>query len=79
MSLTRELLVAEAERLVARSEREVKRNGAGQSEHARHARRKLERLRLYRSVLTSEQSANALMPEYVAARGLAGGVSRTVD
>ena len=79
MSLSPELLIAEADRLAARAERELKRHGAGKNEHAHRAQRKLDRLRLYRAVLTSKQAASALMPEYVAARGLAGGVSRTAD
>jgi len=72
MSLSPELLVAEAERLVARAEREVKRQGTGQSEHARRSLRELQRLRLYRAVLISERAASALMPEYVEAQGLSG-------
>jgi hypothetical protein len=77
MSLSQELLVAEAERLVARAEHEVKRHAAGQSQHARRSQRELQRLRLYRAVLTSERAASALMPEYVAARGL-GGAARSM-
>jgi hypothetical protein len=57
----------------------VTRLGASQDGHARRALRQLQKLRLYRAVLTSKQSAAALMPEYVAARGLAGDVRRTAD
>ena len=70
MSLSNELLVAEAERLIARTEREVRRHRSG-GEHARQAERGLKRLQLYRAVLKGTNSAHALMPEYVTARGLA--------
>jgi len=72
MSLSPGLLIAEADRLVARAERDVKRYGANQNEHAQHAHRQLQRLRLYRAVLIGEQATSALMPEYIVARGLAG-------
>lgn len=72
MSLSPGLLIAEADRLVARAERDVKRHGANQNEHAQHAHRQLQRLRLYRAVLIGEQATSALMPEYIVARGLAG-------
>jgi hypothetical protein len=71
MSLSPDRLIAEAERLVARAERELKRHGVAQNEQAHRAYRELQRLRLYRAVLTSDLATSALMPEYVAARGLA--------
>jgi hypothetical protein len=71
MSLSQELLVAEAERLIARAEREVRRNRrGGLSEKAERAEFELKRLQLYRAVLRSSNSAHALMPEYILARGL---------
>jgi hypothetical protein len=72
MSLSKELLVAEAERLLARAERKVRRyrsmrdNGA----IAQRAELELKRLHLYRAILGSNNCARALMPEYVLARGL---------
>jgi hypothetical protein len=73
MSLSPALLIAEAERLVARAERKVQRHRSvsHESEAAQRAERELQRLRLYRTVLTGARSASALMPEYIAARGLA--------
>jgi hypothetical protein len=72
MSLSKELLAAEADRLVARAERELQRHRdlATQGEIALRAERELKRLNLYRAVLKSANSADALMPEYVFARGL---------
>jgi hypothetical protein len=76
MSFSNELLVAEAERLIARAEREVRRHRGG-GEPALQAERELKRLQLYRAVLKGTNSAHALMPEYVTARGLASpGVMR---
>jgi len=62
MSLSPELIIAEADRLVARAERAMKRHGASRDEHAR-ALRQLQKLRLYRAVLTGKQSVAALMPK----------------
>jgi hypothetical protein len=78
MSLSPDRLVAEAERLVARAERAVRRHAAAQNEQALRAKRKLQRLLLYRAVLTSAQATSALMPEYVAARGLVRGTDQPV-
>ena len=70
MSLSRRLLIAEAERLVARAEREVKRHSrAADTDIARRAQRGLQRLQLYRAVVRSVNSAHAIMPEYAVARG----------
>ena len=70
MSLSRRLLIAEAERLVARAEREVKRHSrATHTDIARRAKRHLERLQLYRAVVHTANAAHAIMPEYAMARG----------
>ena len=70
MPLSRRLLVAEAERLVTRAEREVERHSrAAHTDIARRAKRDLERLQLYRSVVRSANAAHAIMPEYAVARG----------
>ena len=70
MPLSRRLLVAEAERLVTRAEREVERHSrAAHTDIARRAKRDLERLQLYRAVVRSENAAHAIMPEYAVARG----------
>jgi hypothetical protein len=73
MSLSMKVLVAEADRLVARAERQVERYRRvnDTSEFARRAELDLKRLHLYRAVLASTNSAHAMMPEYVIARGLA--------
>jgi hypothetical protein len=73
MSLSTELLVAEAERLLARAKRVVERHRdlEDTGEIARRAEQELKRLQLYRAVLKSTNSAHALMPEYILARGLA--------
>ena len=72
MSLSRELLLTEADRLVARAERKVRRCRSNRdTEHALRAEQELKRLYLYREILTSNNSAQALMPEYVFERGLA--------
>jgi len=72
MSLSTKVLIAEADRLVARAERQVRhyRRVNDMSEFARRAELDLKRLHLYRAVLASTNAAHALMPEYVAARGL---------
>jgi len=70
MSLSRRLLIAEAQRLVARAEREVKRHSrATHTDIARRAERELQRLQLYRAVVCSANAAHAIMPEYAMARG----------
>jgi hypothetical protein len=70
MPLSRTLLIAEAERLVARAEREVERHSrAAHTDIARRAERELQRLQLYCAVLRSVNSAHAIMPEYAVARG----------
>ncbi|MGE3702666.1 MAG: hypothetical protein AB7G08_28450 [Hyphomicrobiaceae bacterium] len=70
MSLSRRLLIAEAERLVARAEREVKRHRrAAHTDVARRAERELQRLQLYRAVVRNVNTAHAIMPEYAVARG----------
>jgi len=72
MLLSTEMLVGEADRLLARAERAVKRHrelgdtGVG----ARRAQQELRRLQLYRAVLVSTNTAHAVMPEYAVARGL---------
>jgi hypothetical protein len=72
MSLSMKVLVAEADRLVARAERQVERYRRvnDTSEFALRAELDLKRLHLYRAVLASTNSAHALMPEYALARGL---------
>ena len=72
MALSRKVLLAEADRLLARAERQVEhyRKANDSSEFAQRAERELKRLHLYRAVLTSTNAAHALMPEYVLARGL---------
>jgi hypothetical protein len=50
-----------------RAEPKVKWHRAGQREHVHRAQRKLDRLHLYRAVLTSKLSTNALMSPHVAA------------
>jgi hypothetical protein len=71
--LSTKVLVAEADRLLARAERQVEhyRRSNDTSEFARRAELDLKRLHLYRAVLASTNSAHALMPEYVVVRGLA--------
>jgi len=78
MSLSTELLVAEAERLVTRAERAVARHRsvADTGDLALRVELELKRLQLYRAVLKSTNAAHALMPEYVAARGLVDPASR---
>jgi hypothetical protein len=72
MPLSTKVLVAEADRLVARAERQVAhhRKARDASDFAKRAERELKRLQLYRAVLASTNSAHALMPEYVFARRL---------
>ena len=72
MSLSTKVLLAEADRLVARAERQLRhyRKAKDTSEFARRAEQELKRLHLYRAVLTSTNAAHALMPEYALARGL---------
>jgi hypothetical protein len=72
MSLSPDLLVAEADQLVARAERNVKRHVSGRDEHVQRARRELQRLWFYRAVLLNKPDTSALMLEYIFARGLAG-------
>jgi hypothetical protein len=72
MTLSRTLLLAEADRLVTRAEAHVEHyrktnNASALVEHERE----LKRLHLYRAVLASSNSAHAIMPEYIVARGLA--------
>ncbi|MGE3702684.1 MAG: hypothetical protein AB7G08_28545 [Hyphomicrobiaceae bacterium] len=70
MPLSKTLLIAEAERLVARAERDVKRHSrAAHTDIARRAERELQRLQLYRAVVRSANAAHAIMPEYAVARG----------
>jgi hypothetical protein len=72
MPLSRESLVNEADRLVARAERKVKRFRSNlDTKHALQAEQQVKRLHLYRAILRSDNSAQALMPEYVFARGFA--------
>ena len=73
MSLSTRVLVAEADRLVARAERQMERYRRmnDTSAFARRTELELKRLHLYRAVLASTNAAHALMPEYVVARGLA--------
>jgi hypothetical protein len=72
MSVANDVLLVEAERLIARAERTLRRHqsGAALSEAARHAELQLKRLRLYRAVLKSSNAAHAIMPEFAIARGL---------
>jgi hypothetical protein len=72
MTWSTELLIAEADRLLSRAEKELQRHRDIQdtSAGARRAEQDVKRLRLYRAVLSSANSAHALMPEYVAARRL---------
>jgi len=83
MALSTQLLLAEANRLIFRAERhvessreyvarlEVQSLDTGEAkERTKRAERELKRLELYRSVLKNSNSAEALMPEYVLARGL---------
>ncbi len=71
MALDTALLIAEADRLIARAERERERHRSeSRSASVDRAERELKRLQLYRAILTSRTSAHALMPEYVVARGL---------
>jgi hypothetical protein len=72
MPLSTELLIAEADRLVARTEREIERHrsAADGGAMAERAAAELKRLHLYRAILTSSNAAHALMPEYIVARGL---------
>ena len=70
MPLSRRLLMAEAERLVTRAEREVKRHSrAAHTDIARRAESELQRLQLYRAVVRTANAAHAIMPEYAVARG----------
>ena len=72
MPLSRELLVNEADRLVARAERKVRRFRRNRdTELVLRVELELKRLHLYRAILRSDNSAQALMPEYVFARGFA--------
>src|SRR5438128_1325976 len=74
MLLSTEMLVGEADRLLARAERAVRRHrelgDTGVS--ARRAQQELSRLQLYRAVLVSANTARAVMPEYAALRGFLG-------
>jgi hypothetical protein len=83
MSLSTELLLAEADRLIFRAERHlascrehaerVEENSLDTSDAAQRAKRaeiQLKRLKLYRHVLRNMNSVSALMPEYILARGL---------
>ena len=71
MALTTQVLITEVDRLIARAERQLRRHRSveGIGEVAKRAELELKRLQLYRAVLRSSNSAHALMPEYVAARG----------
>jgi hypothetical protein len=70
MSLSKELLLSEAERLVARAERKLRRyHSLRDNDRVQQAQQELRRLQLYRAML-QRHSADALMPEYVRARGL---------
>lgn len=83
MSLKSELLLEEADRLIFRAERraancreyalrlEQKSLDANDARtRVRRAESELKRLHLYRRILLNANSADALMPEYVMARGL---------
>jgi hypothetical protein len=67
MTLSTRVLVAEADRLIARAERQVARHRKARdaSDFAKRAERELKRLQLYRAVLANTNSAHALMPEHV--------------
>jgi hypothetical protein len=72
MTLSRWLLLAEADRLVTRAEAHVERYRKTKDASAlAEYERELKRLQLYRAVLASSNSAHAIMPEYIVARGLA--------
>jgi hypothetical protein len=87
MSLSSDLLLSEADRLVSRAQTRLRshreRTAALESqsldareerELAAIAERDLKRLELYRAVLRgSSNPAHAMMPEYILARGLAPG------
>ena len=62
MSLSTKVLIAEADRLVARAERQVRhyRRSNDTSEFARRAELDLKRLHLYRALLASTNAAHAL-------------------
>jgi hypothetical protein len=84
MSYSRNLLLSEADRLVSRTEDQIRAHreriaaledqsldATEERELASIAERDLKRLELYRSVLRSGSNpAHALMPEYIVARGL---------
>jgi hypothetical protein len=63
MSVSNNVLVFEADRLIARAERTLRRQSAGTlSEAARRTEEELKSLRLYRAVLKSSNAAHAIMP-----------------
>jgi hypothetical protein len=72
MTLSTKLLIAEADRLLTRAEKRARllRRRPAHGEFARQAELEVKRLQLYRAVLAASNSAQALMPEYVFARGL---------
>jgi hypothetical protein len=70
MTLSTETLIAEADRLVARAERQLRRDrGAGSRDAMVGAEQTLKKLQLYRAILTSRNAAHALMPEHIRAVG----------
>src|SRR5438105_9896901 len=77
MSLNAKVLIAEADRLVARAERHIEAyrqriarlesrsvNSSDVRQLSHRAEQKLKRLHLYRAVLKSSSSTHALMPEH---------------
>ena len=75
MPFSREVLLREAEWLVARATKrfEISARRADPAMTER-AERELRRLQLYQAVLATTETADAIMPEYARARGLLGSV-----
>ena len=75
MPISREVLLREAERLVARAAKRFE-SSARHADPAmtERAERELRRLQLYQAVLATTEAAHAIMPEYARARGLLGSV-----
>jgi len=76
MQFSREVLLDEADRLVARAEHRLERFQVRRTDPAiiERAERELRRLQLYQAVLATTETADAIMPEYARARGLLGSV-----
>jgi hypothetical protein len=81
MPFSREALLQEAERLVARAAKRFERFSATHADPAmtERAERELQRLQLYQAILSTTEAAHAIMPEYARARGLLGSVGADAE